>query len=192
MKWNISLVPALLAFSVASAFGQITVKPMTIRRTGAPMQVKIPRMKLPANFQQKINSNRTFYNHGYPYGYKPYPPPVYRRSPAVGVGVGTGNYAGGVGVGTSPTVPLNRPNRYYTPYDPNGDRNDPRYDVRFSNNEIRRVQQELRRLGIYAGSIDGRLGADTQTAIERYQLKNKQPVTGLPDRWLRNDLGLID
>jgi hypothetical protein len=181
MKWNISLVPALLAFSVASAFGQITVKPMTVGRTVGPMQVKIPRMKLPANLQQKVNSNRMFYNHGYPYGYKPYPPPVYRRSPAVGVGVGA-----------SPTIPLNRPNRYYTPYDPNGDRNDPRYDVRYNNNEIRRVQQELRRLGVYAGSIDGRLGADTQTAIERYQLENKQPVTGLPDRWLRNDLGLID
>jgi peptidoglycan hydrolase-like protein with peptidoglycan-binding domain len=55
---------------------------------------------------------------------------------------------------------------------------------RLGDNEIRLVQAALRRLGIYSGQVDGILGPDTHGAIEDYQVKNKLPVTGQPDRGL--------
>ena len=66
-----------------------------------------------------------------------------------------------------------------------------RYNFQFSDNEIRSVQAALRRLGIYSGQVDGILGPDTHRAIEDYQVKNKLPVTGQPDRGLNALLGLF-
>jgi peptidoglycan hydrolase-like protein with peptidoglycan-binding domain len=67
-----------------------------------------------------------------------------------------------------------------------------RYNFQFSNNEVRSVQQALRRLGYYNGSTDGQLGADTQLAIETYQVKNNLPVTGMPSRPLYSELGIVN
>ena len=66
-----------------------------------------------------------------------------------------------------------------------------RYNFQFSDNEIRSVQASLRRLGIYAGQVDGILGPDTRRAIEDYQVKNKLPVTGQPDQGLNAVLGVF-
>jgi hypothetical protein len=60
----------------------------------------------------------------------------------------------------------------------------------FGDHQIRSVQAALRRIGIYSGQVDGTLGPDTQRAIEQYQVREKRPVTGLPDRWLNASLGV--
>jgi Putative peptidoglycan binding domain len=65
-----------------------------------------------------------------------------------------------------------------------------RYNFQFSDNEIRSVQAALRQLGIYSGQVDGILGPETRGAIEDYQVKNKLPVTGQPDRGLNALLGI--
>ena len=66
-----------------------------------------------------------------------------------------------------------------------------RYNFHFSDNEIRSVQAALRRLEIYSGQADGILGPDTRRAIEDYQMRNKQPVTGQPDQGLNALLGIF-
>jgi hypothetical protein len=66
-----------------------------------------------------------------------------------------------------------------------------RADVRYSNRLVADVQQDLRRSGDYAGSVDGSLGPETETAIQRYQLAHHQPVTGLLDRALLSQLGVV-
>jgi hypothetical protein len=66
-----------------------------------------------------------------------------------------------------------------------------RADVRYSNRLVADVQQDLRRSGYYAGSVDGDLGPETETAIQHYQLAHHQPVTGLLDRGLLSQLGVV-
>jgi hypothetical protein len=66
-----------------------------------------------------------------------------------------------------------------------------RYNFQFSDNEIRSVQADLRRLGIYSGQVDGILGPDTQRAVEDYQVQSKLPVTGQPDQMLNALLGIF-
>ena len=95
-----------------------------------------------------------------------------------------------------PTAP--NPNRLAAPQqlvDPNHFVERPtsahRYNFQFSDNEVRSVQAALRRMGIYAGQVDGILGPDTQRAIEDYQVRNKRPVTGTPDQWLNASLGIF-
>ena len=66
-----------------------------------------------------------------------------------------------------------------------------RADVRYSNRQVADVQQNLRRLGYYAGMVDGVLGPETETAIQRYQLAHRQPVTGLLDRAMLSQLGVV-
>jgi hypothetical protein len=66
-----------------------------------------------------------------------------------------------------------------------------RYNFQFSDNEIRSVQAALRRMGMYAGQVDGILGPDTQRAIEEYQVRTKRPVTGQPDQSLNAALGIF-
>jgi peptidoglycan hydrolase-like protein with peptidoglycan-binding domain len=41
------------------------------------------------------------------------------------------------------------------------------------------VQTALRQLGYYHGQIDGQFGPLSQSALQNYQLKTKQPATGL-------------
>ena len=66
-----------------------------------------------------------------------------------------------------------------------------RYNFQFSDNEVRSVQAALRRMGLYPGQVDGILGPDTKQAIEQYQLRTKQPVTGQPTRGLNASLGIF-
>ncbi|MBV8814185.1 MAG: peptidoglycan-binding protein [Verrucomicrobia bacterium] len=44
--------------------------------------------------------------------------------------------------------------------------------------QVRQVQQALRRLGYYSGAVDGSFGPNTQNAVETYQLRTGEPVTG--------------
>lgn len=55
---------------------------------------------------------------------------------------------------------------------------------------VLQVQENLRRLGYYKGSIDGLSGAGTRAAIRAYQVDRGLPVTGRMDRDLLQDLGL--
>ena len=47
---------------------------------------------------------------------------------------------------------------------------------------VARAQRNLKRLGLYSGSIDGSFGTGTRSAIERFQKSCGIPVTLLPDR----------
>lgn len=82
-------------------------------------------------------------------------------------------------------------NRMATPTLTEGPQSPGRYNFQFSNNEVRSVQQTLRRLGYYSGQPDGILGPDTRKAIEDYQIKNDHDATGQPDRWLMTSLGIF-
>ncbi|MBV9490028.1 MAG: peptidoglycan-binding protein [Verrucomicrobia bacterium] len=66
-----------------------------------------------------------------------------------------------------------------------------RADVRYSNRLVADVQQDLRRLGYYTGTVDGTLGPETESAIQRYQVDHRQPVTGLLDRAMLSQLGIV-
>jgi hypothetical protein len=44
--------------------------------------------------------------------------------------------------------------------------------------QVRQVQQALSRLGYYSGSVDGSFGPSTQNAVESYQMRTGEPVTG--------------
>jgi peptidoglycan hydrolase-like protein with peptidoglycan-binding domain len=66
-----------------------------------------------------------------------------------------------------------------------------RSDVRYSDREVADVQQDLRRLGYYSGMVDGTLGPETEGAIQRYQMEHQQPVTGLLDRGMLSQLGIV-
>ena len=66
-----------------------------------------------------------------------------------------------------------------------------RSDVRYSDREVANVQQNLRRLGYYNGMVDGILGPNTGTAIQRYQVAHHLPVTGLLDSAMLSQLGIV-
>jgi len=55
---------------------------------------------------------------------------------------------------------------------------------------VLQVQENLRRLGYYKGSIDGLSGSGTRAAIRAYQVDRGLPLTGRIDRDLLQDLGL--
>ncbi|HET9848453.1 MAG TPA: peptidoglycan-binding protein [Candidatus Dormibacteraeota bacterium] len=50
-----------------------------------------------------------------------------------------------------------------------------------SETQVKQVQQQLKSAGLYRGTVDGKLGTDTQQAIERFQQKRGLPVTGTLD-----------
>jgi hypothetical protein len=47
---------------------------------------------------------------------------------------------------------------------------------------LRRTQEKLAQLGLYAGTPDGSFDDRTREALERFQLANGLPQTGLPDQ----------
>jgi peptidoglycan hydrolase-like protein with peptidoglycan-binding domain len=55
---------------------------------------------------------------------------------------------------------------------------------------VRKVQLALRNRGYYAGVIDGFLGQNTATGIERFQVDHEQPVKPVIDRSLLTSLGI--
>lgn len=56
--------------------------------------------------------------------------------------------------------------------------------------KLLQVQENLRRLGYYKGTVDGLNGPSTRAAIRSYQVDRGLPVTGSLDKELLQDLGL--
>jgi len=56
--------------------------------------------------------------------------------------------------------------------------------------EVRQVQTALRRLGYYRGDVDGDFGANTQNALENYQVNTGEPVTGTLSQGVLSRLGV--
>jgi peptidoglycan hydrolase-like protein with peptidoglycan-binding domain len=50
-----------------------------------------------------------------------------------------------------------------------------------SETQVKQAQQQLKSAGLYKGSVDGKLGSDTQQAIEQFQQKHGLTVTGTLD-----------
>ena len=59
---------------------------------------------------------------------------------------------------------------------------DKKTKVKIYQETLRRVQVKLAELGHYRGKADGRFGADTRAALEKYQAVQGLPKTGLPDQ----------
>src|ERR1700687_3692412 len=47
--------------------------------------------------------------------------------------------------------------------------------------QVKQAQQQLKAAGLYKGAVDGKMGTDTQQAIEQFQQKNGLPATGTLD-----------
>ena len=56
--------------------------------------------------------------------------------------------------------------------------------------EVRQVQSALRRMGYYRGDVDGDFGANTQNALENYQVNTGEPVTGTLSQGVLSRLGV--
>jgi Putative peptidoglycan binding domain len=56
--------------------------------------------------------------------------------------------------------------------------------------EVRQVQTALRRMGYYRGDVDGDFGANTQNALENYQVNTGEPVTGTLSQGVLSRLGV--
>ncbi|MDQ6808229.1 MAG: peptidoglycan-binding protein [Verrucomicrobiota bacterium] len=57
--------------------------------------------------------------------------------------------------------------------------------------DVRSVQEELRRRSLYFGDVNGRESAELQEATKRYQKKKGFSPTGKPDRETLKSLGLV-
>src|SRR3979411_2099584 len=47
--------------------------------------------------------------------------------------------------------------------------------------QVKQAQQQLKAAGLYKGALDGKMGTDTQQAIEQFQQKHGLPATGTLD-----------
>jgi peptidoglycan hydrolase-like protein with peptidoglycan-binding domain len=47
--------------------------------------------------------------------------------------------------------------------------------------QVKRAQQQLKAAGLYKGAVDGKMGTDTQQAIEQFQQKHGLLATGTLD-----------
>jgi protease YdgD len=56
--------------------------------------------------------------------------------------------------------------------------------------DIRTIQDKLKGLGLFAGASDGTFGAETRTAITRFERENGMTATGLPTAALAAKLGV--
>jgi protease YdgD len=65
-----------------------------------------------------------------------------------------------------------------------------RADTLANRRDIRELQTRLAARGVYEGPRDGRFGADTRTAIERFERAAAMPVTGLATRPLLQTLAV--
>ncbi len=54
--------------------------------------------------------------------------------------------------------------------------------IKIYQNSLARVQSNLKKLGLYNGTIDGKNTEETQKAIRAFQEKNQFIVTGIPDQ----------
>jgi hypothetical protein len=147
------------------------------------VRIQVPRVSVrpvsPGNF---IDRN---YVYDYPHGYVPDTPLLSVRRSAVQQSQNLSNdpnpadHLNGVLLSRIPRAQANHLNF------------PARSDVRYSDREVADVQQGLRGLGYYSGMVDGNLGPETQTAIQRYQMEHQQPVTGLLDRGMLSQLGIV-
>jgi hypothetical protein len=148
-----------------------------------PVRIRVPRVNVqpvgPGNF---IDRN---YVYQYPNGYVPNTPLItLRRSPvpqpqSLSPDRDPADHLNGVLLSRVPRVQANQLNF------------PARSDVRYTDRLVADVQQNLRRLGYYSGMVDGILGPGTETAIQRYQVDHRQPVTGLLDRAMLSQLGVV-
>ena len=113
----------------------------------------------------------------YPY-YPVYNGPVYVTPPPV--------------VYTSPPVVYSEPPVYYGNPVPQAryETSPPPPPPPVIDTKLLQVQENLRRLGYYKGSVDGLNGPSTRAAIRSYQVDRGLPVTGYLDKELLQDLGL--
>jgi hypothetical protein len=145
----------------------------------APVRIQVPRV----NVRPVLLRN---YVYQYPNGYVPDTPLItVRRAPIPGQVQNLSNdsdpadHLNGLLLSRIPRAQANHLN-FPT-----------RSDVRYSNRQVADVQQDLRRLGYYSGMVDGNLGPETEAAIQRYQVAHHQPVTGLLDRGMLSQLGIV-
>ncbi len=52
----------------------------------------------------------------------------------------------------------------------------------FTKDNLKLVQERLKREGVYAGPVDGEMNAQTEAALRAYQQQQGLPVTGAVDR----------
>jgi peptidoglycan hydrolase-like protein with peptidoglycan-binding domain len=50
-----------------------------------------------------------------------------------------------------------------------------------SESQVKQAQQQLKSAGLYKGAVDGKMGSDTQQAIEKFQQTHGLPATGTLD-----------
>ena len=55
--------------------------------------------------------------------------------------------------------------------------------------QVKQAQQQLKSAGLYKGTVDGKMGTDTQQAIEQFQQKHGLPATGTLDEQTMAALG---
>jgi hypothetical protein len=78
----------------------------------------------------------------------------------------------------------------YYPYDYYTDVETGNYTAQQADQTVSTVQSDLAQLGYYTGSIDGVFGADTRTALTRYQIDRGLQVTGSLTNETLQSLGL--
>ena len=54
-------------------------------------------------------------------------------------------------------------------------------DTAVPESQVKQAQQQLKAAGLYKGAADGKMGSDTQQAIEQFQQKHGLPATGTLD-----------
>ncbi|MBV9997794.1 MAG: peptidoglycan-binding protein [Verrucomicrobia bacterium] len=150
-----------------------------------PVRIQVPRV----NVRPVLPANNYVYQ--YPNGYVPYTPLItVRRAPIPGTPAPgeTRNLSND----PDPADHLNGLLLSRIPRARSNQLNFPaRSDVRYGNRLVANVQQDLRRLGYYAGAVDGSSGPETEEAIRRYQVAHHQPVTGLLDSGMLSQLGVV-
>ena len=151
-----------------------------------PVKIHVPRINVPPVVPNGLIGRDYLYQ--YPNGYVPYNPSIgIQRAPAVPVTPSPRrspdpdpvDHLNGVLLSRNPRAQANHLNFPARP------------DVRYSNRLVADVQQNLRRLGYYPGMVDGNLGPETGAAIQRYQADHHLPVTGLLDREMLSQLGVV-
>jgi peptidoglycan hydrolase-like protein with peptidoglycan-binding domain len=54
-------------------------------------------------------------------------------------------------------------------------------DTAVPESQVKQAQQQLKSAGLYKGAVDGKMGTDTQQAIEQFQQQHGLPGTGTLD-----------
>ena len=57
--------------------------------------------------------------------------------------------------------------------------------------EVRTIQEKLKRWGYYSGSVDGIYGSQTVSAVKKFQQKNGLTVDGIAGKNTLNAMGIM-